>query len=332
MADEGKCAITAIADVRLEGSVTTSLHRLGWEVAYRATSEAGLISALNEYPKALVISSDDFRSLHHITPARQISLPSKTKSITDGELRELLRNLDQGQGSQRRTLEPTKARIYLVASNGRTVGASTIALNLAQELSKFAGSTLLLDCNSWSPYLARHLSINGINREIAITPFGFSVGEIQSRDSLNQLATSLRSYDRIIIDYGQLQNSIVKANGRRAHEEIFFWAIHAQSSLLLLSRNDAKSLEEAARTMEEIKQLNPGIKRHLLLTLTSVLSRRERARLVENSAARFGASCSLISRDRRSVLEMEEKGSTFSEVAPRSLVLGELRELMEELS
>lgn len=332
MDDEGKCAITAIADVRLEGSVTTSLHRLGWEVVYRATSEAGLIAALNEYPKALVISSEDFRYLHNLTPARQLSLPSKTKSINDGEIRELLRNLDEGQGSQRRTLGPTKARIYLVASNGRTVGASTIALNLARELSKLAGSTLLLDCNSWSPYLARHLSINGINREIANTPFGFSVGEIQSRNSLNQLATSLIGYDRIIIDYGQLHNPVASANGRRAHEEILSWAIHAQSSLLLLSRNDAKSLDDSARTMEEIRQLTPGIKRHLLLTLTSVLSRRERARLVENSTARFGTSCSLISRDRRSVLEMEEKGSTFSEAAPRSMVLGELRELIEELS
>lgn len=332
MDDAGKCAITAIADVRLEGSVTTSLHRLGWEVAYRATSDAGLIAALDEYPNALVISSDDFRYLHRITPTRQFSLPAETTSITDGELRELLRNVDEGKNTQLRTLEPTKARIYLVASNGRTVGASTIALNLAQELSKLPGSTLLLDCNSWSPYLARHLSINGINREIAITPLGFSVGEIQSRDSLALLATSLSGYDRIIIDYGQLHSPIATANGRRAHEEIFSWAIHAQSSFLLLSRNDAKSLEESARTMEEIKQLTPDLKRYLLLTLTSVLSRRERARLIENSAARFGTNCSLISRDRRSVSEMEEKGSTFSEVAPRSMVLGELRELMEKLS
>jgi hypothetical protein len=31
-------------------------------------------------------------------------------------------------------------------------------------------------------------------------------------------------------------------------------------------------------------------------------------------------------------MAMEEKGSTLSEVAPKSMVLGELRELMEELS
>jgi adenylylsulfate kinase-like enzyme len=226
----------------------------------------------------------------------------------------------------------SKSRIYLVASSGRTVGASTIALNLAQQLSKSEGSTLLLDCNSWSPYLARHLSINGLSRKIAITSFGFSAAEIHTRESLTQLAASLSGYQRIVIDYGQLHNPIATANGRRTHEEIFTWAIHAQSSLLLISRNDPTSLDEASRTMEEIKQVTPTLKRHLLLTLTSVLSRKERARLVENSAARFGMSCSLISRDRRSVVEMEEKGSTFSEVAPRSMVLGELRELIEELS
>lgn len=332
MDDEVKSAITAIADVRLEGSVTTSLHRLGWEVACRATSSAGLVEALKDYPKALLISSDDFRSLHQITPARQLSLPSKIKSITDGELRELLRSVDEEQGSQRRTLEPTKARIYLVASNGRTVGASTIALNLAQELSQLAGSTLLLDCNSWSPYLARHLSVNGINREIAISPFGFSVGEIQTRDSLIHIAASLNGYDRIVIDYGQLLHPLATSSGRRTHEEIFSWAVQAQSHFLLLSRTDINSLEAAARTMEEMRQLSPSLEAHLLLTLTSVLSRRERARLVENSAVRSGVSCSIISRDRRSVMEMEEKGSTLSAVAPKSIVLGELRELIEELT
>jgi hypothetical protein len=31
-------------------------------------------------------------------------------------------------------------------------------------------------------------------------------------------------------------------------------------------------------------------------------------------------------------MEMEEKGSTLSAVAPKSIVLGELRELIEELT
>lgn len=330
--ESAKCAVTAIADIRLEGSIVASLQRLGWQVLYRATSEAGLRTALNENPRALVISSDDFRSLHQVTPIRQLSLPSPTRAITDNELRELLRNTDVAESAPRRILEPIQSHIYLIASNGRTVGASTLALNLAQEFTKIDDSTLLLDCNSQSPYLARHLFINGINREIARTPFGFSVGEINTRESLGHLAPTLSAFNRIVIDYGQLHHPIATANGRRLNEEIFSWAIHGHSSLVLLSRKDAISLDDSDSTMEEVKHVSPVIKRHLLLALTSALSRRERARLLENSAERFGLNCSLISHDRRSVMEMEEKGSTLSEVAPKSMALSELRELMEELS
>ena len=331
MVESTTTAITAIADVRMEGAVAASLHRLGWTVLYRATSSEGLQRAITAHPHALVLSSSDFRGITGAQYSRHIALQAPVQPMSDIALLELIRNIDEPKVSTTRTLKPFKGEMIIVASSGRAVGASTIALNIARELSTDRSSTLLLDCNLWNPYLSRHLGINGINREIARTSFGFSVGEIVTNDSLTALAPSLDSFEQIVIDYGQLREPSRTVSGRRVHEEIFSWVVHSQSDVALVTRSDPHSIEDLLKIDSECEQLFPQSRREVLLSLSKVLSGRERARMVTQLSTEIGVNPKLISRDHRSIAEMEAKGSTLAEVASKSLVLSEIRGLIEVL-
>lgn len=331
MDESSTTAITAIADVRMEGSIAASLHRLGWTVLYRATSAEGLKQAINAHPHALVLFTSDFRGITGEQNSRHIALQSPLQPMSDIALLELIRNFDEPKVTNTRTLKLFQANMILVASSGRTVGASTIALNIARELSTDSSSTLLLDCNPWNPYLSRHLGINGINREIARTPFGFSAGEIVSSSSLSALAPSLDSFQQLVIDYGQLREPAKTLSGRRVHEEILSWAIHSQADMVLVSRSDSRAIEDLIKVNSECEEVLPQSKRELLLPLSAVLSRRDRTRLIAQLSAELGSGPKLISRDHRSIVEMEAKGSTLADVAPKSLVLSELRGLIEVL-
>jgi hypothetical protein len=331
VAESATTAITAIADVRMEGAIAASLHRLGWKVLYRATSLEGLQRAISANPDALVLSSSDFRGINETQNSRHIALQYPLQPVSDIALLELIRNIDEPKVSNTRTLKPFQGKMILVASSGRTVGASTIALNIARELSTHRSSTLLLDCNPWNPYLSRHLGINGINREIARTSFGFSVGEIVTPSSLTALAPALYSFEQIVIDYGQLREPSKTASGRRAHEEIFSWSIHSQSEVALVSRSDLRSIEDLLKINSECEQVFPQSRKEVLLSLSKVLSGRERTRLAAQLSTELGANPQLISRDHRAIAEMEAKGSTLADVAPKSLVLSEIRALIEVL-
>jgi hypothetical protein len=251
--------------------------------------------------------------------------------MSDIALLDLIRNIDEPKVSNTRTLTPFQGEMTLVTSCGRTVGASTIALNIARELTTHRSSTLLLDCNPWNPYLSRHLGINGINREIARTSFGFSVGEIVSSHSLTSLAPSLDSFEQIVIDYGQLREPSKTVSGRRVPDEIFAWAGHSQSDVVLVSRSDPRSIEDLLKIYSECEQVFPESRKEVLLSLSKVLSRKERTRLTAQLSTELGANPQLISRDYRSIAEMEARGSTLSEVASKSLVLSEIRGLIEVL-
>ncbi|CAN2213189.1 BY-kinase domain containing protein [Candidatus Nanopelagicaceae bacterium] len=330
--DEGATsAITAIADARVESSIAASLHRLGWTVLYRATSLDGLLRAISAHPQALILSSSDFRGFNTEVSSRHIQLQAPVQPMSDISLLEIIRNREEPKVANARTLRLSQAKLFFVASNGRTAGATTIALNLARELSLNTSSTLLLDCNPGNPYLSRYLGINGLNREISRTSLGFSAGEIVKRSSLLELAPLLDSYEQIVIDYGQLQDPARTVSGRRVHEEIFSWAIHSQSQVLLVSRDNPRALEDLSQIISEFADVFAETRVELLLTLSKVLSGRERTRLISQLSTEMGLKPKLISRDHRSIAEMEAKGSTLADVAPKSLVLGEIRELMEVL-
>jgi hypothetical protein len=324
-------AITAISDGRVEGSIAAALNRLGWSVLYRATSLAGLQGAVTTYPQALIVASDDFRGISEVKHSRLLTFHSSRAPLNDIALHEMIHDISEAKKSQSRTLKLSGSKIYLVASSGRSVGASTIALNLAREISTRGSSTLLLDCNHWSPYLSRQLSINGINREIARTSFGLNVGEIATSQSLTLLAPALDSFDHIVIDFGQLRDPAKMVSGKRVDEEILRWAMHSKASLLLVSRSDARAIEDLNEMNSELGRVFPEARKQIICSLTKVLSARERSRLIAELSLQLGERPRLISREQRYIAQMEDQRSTLLDIAPKSLVLSELRELIEDL-
>ncbi len=331
MAEVGKKTITAIADTHHEGYVAASLHRLGWNVVYRATSLEGLLAATKRDPDALVISSQDFRGINQLSLKRSLSLDTRINPLmSEAALRDALREVDEPLPGRARSLAATESKITLVTSIGRSVGASTFALNLAHEKTATQSSLLLLDTNDSNPYLAQQLSAHGINREIYRTSYGFSIAELISHDSLQLISPSLNPYSEIIVDYGQVHSPRKTLAGKRLHEEIFSWATQANSTLILLSRSDSRSLNQASQLINECAQSLPTVTPILLLTLNSVLSGRERGKLIKEASSQVQGKVRILSRDSRAVAMMENQNSTLQSAFPKSVLRAEIQALMEE--
>jgi len=216
--------------------------------------------------------------------------------MSEAALRDALREVDEPLPGRVRSLAATESKITLVASIGRSVGASTFALNLAQEKTATQSSLLLLDTNHSNPYLAQQLSAHGINREIYRTHHGFSIAELISHDSLQLISPALNLYDEIIVDYGQLYSPRKTLAGKRLYEEIFSWATQSNSTLIFLSRSDSRSLNQASQLINECSQSLPSLTPILLLTLNSVLSGRERGKLIKEASSQIQGKVRILSR------------------------------------
>ena len=331
MAEVGKKTITAIADTRHESYIAASLHRLGWNVVYRATSLQGLLAAIKRDPDALVISSNDFRGINEVSCKRSLSLDTRVNlAMSESSLRDALREVDEPQPGRARSLAAVDSRIMLIASIGRSVGASTFALNLAQEKTITKSPLLLLDANHSNPYLARQLGAHGINREICRTNNGFSIAEIISHDSLPLISPGLHLYNEIIIDFGQLHSPRKILAGKRLHEEIFSWATQSHCALILVSRSDSRSLNEASQLINECSQSLPALTPILLLSQTKVLSARERGKLIKETSSKLERKVRILSRDSRAVAMMENQNSTLHSAFPKSVLRAEIQALIEE--
>ncbi len=120
-----KTAITAISNISREGFISASLHRLGWRVIHRATSLQGLKQALELSPEALLITSTDFKGSDNFARNQMILIDfERYQDFTQENLQDLLHNIEKPQMKAGGRITATTADLVMVASFGRSVGAS----------------------------------------------------------------------------------------------------------------------------------------------------------------------------------------------------------------
>ncbi len=327
-----KTAITAISNISREGFISASLHRLGWRVIHRATSLQGLKQALELSPEALLITSTDFKGSDNFARNQMILIDfERYQDFTQENLQDLLHNIEKPQMKAGGRITATTADLVMVASFGRSVGASTLALNIAQEISSQDLSTLLIDGNTDHPYLSRQLSLHGVDREILRTSLGFAAFEITEARGAETLGDLADSYHRLVLDFGQLVAIERLLHGCRMRERLFSWALRSKCNFILVSKCDERSLAELIEGVTGLSKLEPSIKIRILLIPQQAMGSREGARLERQLSETLKVKVRVLIRDLRAVAVMEERNTTLAISSPKSALRSEIAEVAKEL-
>jgi hypothetical protein len=230
-----KRAITAIGDSKLESFIASALIRLGWQVIHRALSFADLEKLLGESEESDVVLffSSDIKGFADL-PAGIKAIDVSSRPANDYELSELVEKREQGKAANVFRLV-SGIPIVGVGSFGRHSGASTIALNLAQESALKGVRTLLIDAHSRNPFAADYFAIFGLNRKAVEISENLSIVETSSAIEISSLEISVESIDLIVIECGDVWQPEQAINGRRSADAGFSWIAHNADELFIVA-------------------------------------------------------------------------------------------------
>lgn len=308
MASNQAGVITAIRDMQQEGFIAAALSRLEWKVVYRATDASSLVKFLTTNPDCLVLASDDFKGIENLKARDLILLRGLSQPLivgavespsSDSELHHLMHSFSQGDAEKRVEYQKIKTSVYTVASLGRNVGTTFVAINLATEIAQQNRSVLLIDSHPANPCISRYLALHDLREKVIETDFGFSVTEIASTERIQELTELASEFDVVVIDLGELQLNELTTVGGRLSDVLTTWALksserlHFVSDIRIHSNRDLKSKLQFLSKVAEIPYIDRVVK------LSEISSKREIAQFQKCSEAEIGIPAFIYPYDRR---------------------------------
>jgi cellulose biosynthesis protein BcsQ len=323
-------AITAIRNTTIENFVAATLDQIGWTLLFRAMSIEALGDAVRLHPDAVIIAAEDF-GIERNSISNPLIILESGQELTGFALHELLRRINDIDTSQTPTIARCTSNVTVIATVDSGIGGSTVAMNIAHENSRLGRKTLLLDFNSVSPVLARYFDVQRINRKISPTQFGFSLGEASEISFLGEIAREAEDFDQVVIDLGTLPSTEHLVSGVRIHEVAARWSLQSASTINLVARSDADSLNRlkvfAPYLLQQLQVPLPKI----LLVSHSPLSPRN-ARAIKASAAEiFGGEVRQLPRDARAIERATLERVPLMKSAPKSPLARELASMVVPL-
>jgi Flp pilus assembly CpaE family ATPase len=353
--------ITAISDAQFEGFVSGTLFAQGWSVVFRAIDTEALerycISNPEQAACSLLIYSPDLPGItndvvaHLTTKVKQIvGFSSKTNpgfadlhpnpatatdlvSIVRGFVRApMLRQVSQVSRANR------KAHVIAIGSAGSDTGCSTIALNLAMELSVLGKSTLLIDANFRAPSIAALIAIRNVQSESGwrtIAP-QLAIAEItqQEAGTIDQLMESAtQSFDNIVIDLGSISGLSNRLTDRRWTSTMTTWSCDQGDELMVIARPDLLGIHRLEQVCGLLEKTS------IRSALSFTLNMRSQGKKGADEEAQFLAITTrlrplcvrVISRDLRAASKALEEKSTLIEVNMRSALRKSIATMASEL-
>lgn len=342
--------VTAIANSELEGFIAGTLFSQGWNVIFRALDVASLTafidSDLNRSGNVVLIFSPD---LPGISPAVVSSLQEKVRQIlgftTDAsanqefaglfqvpnEPSELL-NIVRGfvrsplvRNSVSATLGKRRAHVLAVGSTSGSVGCTTLAINLAMELSALGHETILVDADVRHPSIAPLLSLHKLdadNSSRTIAPH-LSVSEF-TREKVPQLAQYLEDLfancEFAIIDLGSIVGVSDSLTDRRWTSSMIHWSCERADALWLVGKSDTLGLNRLEMLVTDFAQITMRAQVSIALSMSS---RGRKGRLREDQFFALAAplrpqNLFTLPRDARTITKAEEERATLLEIDDRS--------------
>jgi hypothetical protein len=305
---EQPSVITAIADAEFEGMVSSAIFASGWDVIARPLDFATLANCLDEQlgRKVLVIYSVDLPGFSDEQLRKYSRGNSSFIGFTDaagsargfGEVSPRPVNRDELlayiRGNIRSPLlrapliqsRPNfKAKIIAIGSAGSHTGATTLALNLAQELSLAKKKTLLLDANFSSPEVAALLDLRKVADEDKWRDISdyFSVAEVTQRwipEFTTKAAEAAGYFDCLVIDLGSLLNITNDLSDRRWTSQAKIWASRFADEIFITSGSDFLQQIRLRRLCSQLYEVKLPTRISIFITPSADAVKRDRSKPV----------------------------------------------------
>jgi len=355
--------ITAIANPEIESFVAGTLFAQGWSVIFRAIDSDALEGFIKGSPEsacaAIVIFAPD---LSGITRERLDALTPKVKQligfsnnitqdaslgelhaipITTTDLISLVRGYIRAPMLRQNTQlsrQVRRSQVLAVGSAGSYTGCTTLAINIAMELSIVEKATLLIDANFRAPSIAALLAVRNLQSEAgwrSIAP-ALSIAEISqeqaaSIDTFMDQAT--QSFDHIIIDLGSISGLSNRLTDRRWTSTMTTWSCDQGDELMVIARPDVLGLHRLEQVTSLIQKTS------IRSALSFTLNMRSQGRKGSEEEVKFLAittplhprNVRMISRDTRAITAAQAQKSTLIEVNERSGLRKSIAAIASEL-
>ena len=353
--------ITAISDAQFEGFVSGTLFAQGWSVVFRAIDTEALerfcSNNVEQAANSLLIYSPDLPGItndvvkHLATKVKQVvgfssktnpeyadlhpnpATPTDLVSIVRGFVRApMLRQVSQISRANR------KAHVIAIGSAGSDTGCTTIALNLAMELSVLGKSTLLIDANFRAPSIAALIAIRNVQSEAGwrtIAP-QLAIAEItqQEAGSIEQLMESAtQSFDNIVIDLGSISGLSNRLTDRRWTSTMTTWSCDQGDELMVIARPDLLGIHRLEQVCGLLEKTS------IRAALSFTLNMRSQGKKGADEEAQFLAITTRLrplcvrvtGRDLRAASKALEEKATLIEVNMRSALRKSIATMASEL-
>ncbi|HEY3293604.1 MAG TPA: P-loop NTPase [Candidatus Nanopelagicaceae bacterium] len=342
--------VTAIANPEVEGFIAGTLFSQGWNVIFRALDSTALVEFLDSDPdqcgNVVLIYSPD---LPGMSPDVAFSLQGRVRQILGfsansnlnkeytglmhlpGEASELL-NLVRGSVRTPLTRNPGgefsgKRRTHVVAvgSASGSAGCTTLAINLAMELSALGRETMLVDADVRHPSIAPLLSLHKLDSETSSRTLAphLKVSEF-TQERVPHLAEYLDGLfaksEFAVIDLGSIAGVSDSLTDRRWTSSMVHWSCERANALWIVGKCDALGLHRMERLVHDFSQITMRAQISVALNMSP---RGRKGKLREEQY--FAAVAPLrpqnlftLPRDIRTVSKAEEERATLLEIDDRS--------------
>lgn len=355
---EPHLVITGISDPEFEGLVSSALFTKGWNVVARALDFSELQTALAKHSseKLLVIFSTDLpgltsRTLSEISNVNIIFFGFADESGSDRGIAKIslrpttpqdlllaiLENVRSTSGRTPLIHSPVNlsAKVFAIGGVRHCVGATTLALNLAQELALSGSQTLIVDANFPAPAIAtlldlRHLAGEPKWREVA--PFLHAMELTREKlDHFDDLiAEAGERFEQIIIDLGTVANLANEISDRRWSAKIKIWTSHNADNFLLISNTELMSQNALEEFIQSAAGLSLNSKLHLIKVHKYVKNNprsKQLAAVSPKSAKSWNLpwdqrSCESAIAERTTLVQVAERSSLRKEITTIAQALG----------
>lgn len=349
--------VTAIANSDLEGFVAGTLFSQGWNVMYRALDAESLTTYLQKFAKEsediILIYSPDLSGIsptliaNYVGILRQVvgfALDPLSYSEYSGlltvpqdasELLSIIRSYVRAPLVRRiepRAANVRRSKVIALGSPSGSTGCTTVAINLAMELSLLGKETLLLDADVRRPSVAVLLSQHKLDSDQGVRSIApqFSLSEFtQSR--MGRLPEYMdeftHEFDYIIMDLGTVEGVSDSLTDRRWTSTMIHWSCERADELWVVANSDLLGIHRMSRLAKNLGRVTINAKLSVLLNMKeSGRKGDERERLLLSVAAslkthrtyslpRDARSTSKAMDERATLIEIGEKGSLRKSIA-----------------
>ena len=349
--------VTAIANSELEGFVAGTLFSQGWNVIYRALDAHSLDSFLEQHLKerenVILIYSPDLPGLSPDLIASQhgslrqiigFSQNPDDQKIFLGihetphhatELLNIVRSFVRApllRSSTTYSARSRRAKVIALGTPSGSPGCTTVAINLAMELSALGHETLLIDADvrrpSVAPLLAQHkldadLDSRSIAPQLSLSEFT----QTRMHQFPDYLDRFTEKFDFLVIDLGSIEGVSDSLTDRRWTSTLIHWSCESADELWILGRADVLGIHRMKSLVEDFNQISIRAKIGVILNMrASGKKGDQREALFLSSVAslqpqrifslpRDSRSTSRAEDDRATLMEIDGKGTLRKSIA-----------------